>query len=267
MVVYSALMPIVIAISNQKGGVAKTTTCLSLGAALNERGYDVLLVDLDPQANLSLALGVNPATVRRTAADVLMGRLTAADVRQATAVPGLDLLPASYQMRLVDRFLVVQPKYEFALQTALQAAPDTFCLCDCPPNLGPLTLDALAAADLTLIPTQCEPFALHGVREVVIYMYDQRQRLGLPFGHYRVLVTMFDRRNRIHCQTLEQLKAEFGQAVTNTMIEVDTQLRESQAAALPITWYASAGRSAAQYRALAEEVLTFFSPSLRSPRE
>jgi chromosome partitioning protein len=260
-------MPIFIAISNQKGGVAKTTTCVSLGAALNERGYNVLLVDLDPQANLSLALGVNPATVRRTVADVLMGSLSAADVRQATAVPGLDLLPASYQMRLVDRFLVARSNYEFALQTAIESAPYTFCLCDCPPNLGPLTLDALVAAHLTLIPTQCEPFALHGVREVIIYMYDQRQRLGLPFADYRVLVTMFDRRNRIHGQTLEQLRAEFGHSVTETMIEVDTQLRESQAAALPITWYASAGRSAAQYRQLADEVVTFFSPTLRSPRE
>ena len=259
-------MPIVIAVSNQKGGVAKTTTCISLGAALNERGYNVLLVDLDPQANLSLALGVNPMTVRRTVADVLMGNLTVADVRQTTAVPGLELLPANHQMRLVDRFLVARPKYEFALQEAVRPAPDTFCLCDCPPNLGPLTLSALVAADLTLIPTQCEPFALHGVREVIIYMYDQRHRLGLPFADYRVLPAMVDRRNRIHGQTLVQLRDEFGRTVTAAMIEVDTQLRESQAAALPITWYASAGRSAAQYRALAEEVVTFFSPSLQSPR-
>jgi chromosome partitioning protein len=259
-------MPNIIAVSNQKGGVAKTTTCVSLGAALDERGYDVLMVDLDPQANLSLALGVNPATVRRTAADVLMGSLPVAEVRQPTPVPGLDLLPANYQMRLVDRFLTARPNYEYALREAVQAAPDTFCLCDCPPNLGPLTLNALVAADLVLIPTQCEPFALHGAREVLIYLYDQRQRLQLTPADYRLLVTMFDRRNRIHMQTLDHIREEFGHAAAETMIEVDTQLRESQAAALPITWYASASRSAAQYRALADEVITFFSPTLKSPR-
>jgi chromosome partitioning protein len=260
-------MPIVIAISSQKGGVAKTTTCVSLGAALNERGYDVLLVDLDAQGNLSLALGVNPGEVHRTAADVLMGSLTVAEVRQATPVPGLDVLPANYQMRMVDRFLTARPHYEQALRTAVQTIPDTFCLCDCPPNLGPLTLNALTAADLVLLPTQCEPFALHGVHEALIYLRDQRQRLALTPADYRLLVTMFDRRNRIHQQTLAQIRAEFGARALATMIEVDTQLRESQAAALPITWYASASRSAAQYRALADEILTLSFPTLQSPRE
>ena len=259
-------MPILIAISNQKGGVAKTTTCVSLGAALNERGYNVLLVDLDPQANLSLALGVNPATMRRTVADVLMGSRSVIEVRQATLLPGLDLLPANYQMRLVDRFLTARPNYEYALRDAVQSAPYTFCLCDCPPNLGPLTLDALMAADLVLIPAQCEPFALHGVREVLVYLYDQRRRLNLPPANYRLLVTMFDRRNHIHSQTLGQVRDEFGKTVSEVMIEVDTQLRESQAAATPITWYASSSRSAAQYRALADEVVTFFAPILKSPR-
>jgi chromosome partitioning protein len=254
-------------VSNQKGGVAKTTTCVSLGAALNERGYDVLLVDLDPQANLSLALGTNPATALLTAADVLMGSRSVAEIRQATPVPGLDLLPANYQMRLVDRFLTARPDYEHALLEAVRSTPYSFCLCDCPPNLGPLTLDALVAADLVFIPTQCEPFALHGVREVIIYLYDQRRRLHMALADYRLLVTMFDRRNRIHVQTLQHLREEFGGLISETMIEVDTQLRESQAAALPITWYASASRSAAQYRALADEVVTFFSPTLKSRRE
>jgi chromosome partitioning protein len=260
-------MPIVIAVSNQKGGVAKTTTCVSLGAALNERGYDVLTVDLDAQANLSLALGADPVTTRRTAADVLMGSQSVRDTAQPTPVPGLDLLPANHQMRLVDRFLTARPNYEFALRDAVASSPHAFCVCDCPPNLGPLTLNALAAADLVLVPTQCEPFALHGVRDVLIYLYDQRQRLQLSPAEYRLLVTMFDRRNRIHLQTLNQIREEFGKWAMETMIEVDTQLRESQAAALPITWYASGSRSAAQYRALADEILTFFSPTLRSPRE
>ena len=101
---------------------------------------------------------------------------------------------------------------------------------------------------------------------MIIYLYDQRKRLNLAPGDYRQLETIFDRRNRIHVQTLDHIRAEFNGSVLETMIEVDTQLRESQAAALPITWYASASRSAAQYRALADEVITFFSPTLKSRR-
>ena len=196
-----------------------------------------------------------------------MGSQPPAQVWQPTPVPGLDLLPANYQMRMVDRFLTARPNYEHALREALQSLPHTFCVIDCPPNLGPLTLNALTAADLVLIPSQCEPFALHGAREALIYLHDQRRRLHLAPAEFRVLVTLLDRRNRIHLQTLAHLRDEFGQRALETMIEVDTHLRESQAAALPITWYASGSRSAAQYRALADEILTFFAPTLQSPRE
>ena len=245
----------IIAISNQKGGVAKTTTTINLGAALAERGYPVLLVDLDPQANLTIAMGLPPLDARYTIANVLMSRVPAAQVALPTATPDLDLLPANRQVRMLERFLPSQPNYEFALRNALEGVPAyAFCLCDCPPELGPITLAAVTAADLVLIPVQPEPFAVYGTRDVLQYLDEHGDRLNKPMD-YRMLVTMFDVRNRIHNSTLDGIRAEFSGAVLKTVIEVDTQLRESQAAGQPITEFANHTRAAEQYRQLAKELL------------
>ena len=250
-------MRTVIAIGNQKGGVAKTTTCVSLGAALVERGQEVLALDLDPQGNLSLALGLDTRSLRRGTADVLLGNHSAVSVSRETAVPGLDIIPSNPDMQLVEKFLAVRPHYEFSLRQALAQTPSyEVVLFDCPPSVGPLPFTALTAADLLVIPTQCEYFSTHGLGEVMDLIGRVRARTN-PHLRYRLLVTMYDGRNRVHRTILEQLRGAFGSAVLETIIEVDTKLRESPVFGQPITRYAPKSRAAQQYRALAEELSVY----------
>jgi chromosome partitioning protein len=255
----------VIAVGNQKGGVAKTTTTVSLGAALVERGLEVLAVDLDPQANLSLALGVNTASLRHGAADILLGNSTVVSVSRETPVRGLDVLPANAEMHLVEKFLTVRQNYEYALRQALgQMEAYDIVLCDCPPSVGAIPYTALTAADMLLIPTQCEYFSTHALGEVLDLVTRVRERTN-PRLSYRILATMFDRTNRVHRSVLEQLRGAFPAAVLETVIEIDTKLHESQVFGQPITSYAPNSRAALQYRALAEE-LSVYVQRERSPQ-
>jgi chromosome partitioning protein len=250
-------MSTVIAVSNQKGGVAKTTTCVSLGAALVERGYEVLAIDLDPQANLSLALGLKAAQTRRGVADVLLGNLSPVSVSRETSTAGLDVLPATPEMHLVEKFLTVRQDYEYTLRNALNGShPYDVVLMDCPPSLSAIPYTALTAADMLLIPTQCEYFSTHGLGEVLDLVKRVRARSN-PRLSYRIMVTMYDRRNRVHRSILDQMRAAFGAALMETIIEVDTKLRESQVFGQPITTYAPNSRGAQQYRALAEELSVY----------
>jgi chromosome partitioning protein len=250
-------MSTVIAVSNQKGGVAKTTTCVSLSAAMVERGFEVLAVDLDPQANLSLSLGLKTHALRRGVADVLLGNASAVSVSRETGIAGLDVLPANPEMHLVEKFLTIRQGYEYTLRTALAAA-QTYdaVLLDCPPSVSALPYAALTAANMLLIPTQCEYFSTSGLGEVLDLVSRVRARTN-PHLSYRILVTMFDRQNRLHRGILGQLRAAFGAAVLETTIDVDSKLRESQVFRQPITSYAPNSRAAQQYRALAEELSVY----------
>jgi len=247
----------VIAISNQKGGVAKTTTCLSLGACLAELGQVVLLIDLDPQANLTLSLGFKPDELRRTVDEALLGNISLVSASRESQFFGLDLVPASKSLTVVDKVLYGRQGYEYYLRNGLEAMGSRYydaVLIDCPPSIGTLTLNALTAADLLLIPAQCEYYAAHSLRQTTELVRLIRERTN-PHLTYRVLVTMYDRRNRISQAVLEQMKQSLGDTLFNTMIEVDTRLRESPAFGQPITCYAPNTRSAQQYRALAKELL------------
>ena len=150
----------IIAISNEKGGVAKTTTAVSLGGALVEMGREILLVDLDPQANLSLALGITPQNVRRSIADILLNSAAPLSISRETSIPGLDLIPSNSEMGMAERFLPIRQNYKFVLREALSSIHhyDSIIL-DCPPSLGVITINALVAADLLIIPTHAEYFS------------------------------------------------------------------------------------------------------------
>lgn len=251
-------MTTVIAISNQKGGVAKTTTCLSLGAALTELGQTILLIDADPQASLTLSLGLKPEDVRRSLDDALLGSASLMSVSRETGVFGLDLVPAGRGLITVDKILFSRANYEYNLKHALQALParvyDTV-LIDCPPTFATLTLNALTAADLLIIPVQCEYYAARALRQVIELVKTVRAKTN-PQLLYRVLITMYDRRNNISRVIFEQLQSGLGAALFSTVIEIDTKLRESPVYNQPITTYAPATRGAEQYRALARELTT-----------
>ena len=248
----------VIAIANEKGGVAKTTTVISLGGALAQTGREVLLIDLDTQANLSLGLGVDPMRVRRSIADVLLNSASLLSVSRETSIPGLDLVPANAEMGLAERFLPVRQNYDKILKNVLQnnaaVSAYQYIILDCPPSLGAVTTNALTAADFVIAPTQPEYFSAYGLRSLMAAIRRVRSQSNPNLAYY-ILVTMLDRRNRIHRTMLEQLLATFGDGLLKTVIEIDTKLRESTVAGLPITHYYPKSRSAGQYSGLAQELL------------
>lgn len=251
-------MAFIIAMSNEKGGVAKTTSTLSLGAALAELDHRVLLIDLDPQANLSLALGLETGEVEITSASVLIDNTPIKSAIRRTDVNNLDLVPCNARIESAEQYLPMRSHYMTALRTALQAAtlPYDYILLDCPPALGAITLNALSAADLLVIPTQAEYFSAYALRNMMGTIRRVRQESN-PNLAYRILVTLLDRRNRTHRNIFEQLQATFGQGVFTTVIEIDTKLRESPIAGVPITQYKPTSRGSQQYRVLAQELMEY----------
>jgi chromosome partitioning protein len=245
----------IIAVTNEKGGVAKTTTTLSLGGCLVEAGFEVLLIDLDAQANLTLGLGINPGTVRRGISDVLLNSANLVSVSRETPIPGLDLVPSNADMNLAERFLSIRQDHERILFNSIHELNSyDFVLLDCPPSLSTVTINAMTASQLVIIPTQPEYFSIHGLRGVLAAVRSIRSQNN-PNLNYRVLITMMDRRNRIHHTLSEQLRTTFGEGVFQTVIETDTKLRESTVVGLPITHYNTQTRAALQYRALTQELM------------
>jgi chromosome partitioning protein len=260
-------MTYVIAVANQKGGVAKTTTAVSLGGALTLLGKDVLLVDLDAQTDMTLAMGVTPSRPSGSIADVFFSAASLSGVTRETAIPGLDLIPSYNDMELAERFLPVRPNYETILREALKNLPDNLydlIILDCPPALGAVTINALYAAQLLIIPTQPEYFSAHALRNMMPAIRRVRSQ-GNPGLIYRILITMHDRRNRVHRNLSEQLRTTFGEGVLQTVIDTDTKLRESSIAGLPVTHYNLKTRSTSQYQALAQEILQYVQETVTNP--
>lgn len=258
--------PYVMALCHQKGGVAKTTSSLALAACLADAGKEVLLIDLDPQGNLTAGVGLRPEDMRHSAADVLLGNNTVLQVSRETGFRGIDIVPANPDMLTVSRYLYLRPSFEHLLRDSLQhpnLAFYDYIIIDCPPALGPVTLNALTAAHLALIPTQCEFFSMQALNSIfkLINMVWSKTNPNLT---YRILVTMFDRRTRLHARVLSQLRQKFPNALFDTIVGVDSKLRESQMAGQPITTYARNTRSARQYCALAEEVDDYARRQLQS---
>jgi chromosome partitioning protein len=251
-------MTYTIAVSNEKGGVAKTTSTLSLGAALAELNQRVLLVDLDPQANLSLALGLETGEAEITSANVLIEQVPVKPAIRRTDVANLDLLPSNSRIENAEQYLPMRSNYLSTLRNALAATALAYdyILLDCPPALGAITLNALSAADLLIIPTQAEYFSAYALRNMMGSIRRIRQESN-PNLAYRILVTLLDRRNRTHRNIFEQLQTTFGQGVFTTVIEIDTKLRESPIAGMPITQYRPTSRGSQQYRVLAQELTEY----------
>lgn len=259
-------MTYIISVANEKGGVAKTTTAISLGAALVETGLEVLVIDLDAQANLSMAFGVENGKSQASIVNVLLESMPAQKTVRQTGIPRLDMIASNSEMGLAERFLPIRQGYETALSKSLHDenwAYD-YIIMDCPPFLGAVTFNALMASNLLLMPTQAEFFSISALRNMMALVRRVRAQ-GNPQLTYRLLLTMFDRRNRIHRTLGEQLRLTFGSGVLDTVIEIDTKLRESPIAGLPIIYHSPKSRAALQYRALAQELLTYVKETTSQP--
>lgn len=251
-------MTYIISIANEKGGVAKTTTTLSLGGAFAEMGKRVLLVDLDPQSNLSLSLGIEPEQKVSSIINLILDNGSIMDCIKKTKVENLTLLPSNADIRMAERLLPTKSDYHLLLRNLLGPLGDQydFILMDCPPFLGAITLNALIAANILILPTQAEYYSVFALRNMMA-LIRQVRTLGNPNLRYRLLLTMFDKRNGIHRSLAEHLRNSFSSGVLDTVIEIDTRLRESPLVGLPIVFHATKSRSALQYRFLAQEILNY----------
>ncbi len=250
-------MDFLISFANHKGGVAKTTSTLAVGGALAEMGQKVLLIDLDPQANLTLAMGRRPERLKRSMADVLMGGHRIQFILEETNVTNLHLAPANQELVLAEQHLVVRDGFEFLLNTAIGGLDQyDIALIDCPPALGPLTHCALTASNLLVIPTQCEYFSAHALGPLLSLIRSIRQRTNPQLG-YRLLLTMLDRENTLQQTLCKQIRGAFKSAVFDTLIEIDPHVSESPLHSLPITAFAPNSQGAKQYRQLAQELTTY----------
>lgn len=248
----------VVAVANQKGGVAKTTTVASLGAAFAETGRRVLLVDLDAQSCLTFSLGLDPETVELSVHDVLMGRVPAAMAVQRTE-DGVDLLPATIDLAGTEAQLLARPGREYVLRTTLEelfatsSAQDAYdvVLLDCSPSLGVLTLNALTAADEVVVPLQCEMLSHRGVGQLLDTVSDVQRILNRDLTVRGVLPTMFDARTNHARAVLADVAERYGVDVLEPPIPKSVRFAEAPAVGRSVLATARSGRGAQAYREVA----------------
>jgi chromosome partitioning protein len=245
----------IVAIANQKGGVGKTTTTVSLGAALAQGGVRVLLVDLDPQGNSSTGLDVRISPQEPSVYDAIVEGLPVAEAVRATAVAGLMVLPSSLELAGAEVELVQAMARERARARALEPARDDYdvILIDCPPSLGLLTINAFVAADQLLVPIQCEYYALEGLSQLLrtVGLVEENLNPGLGIGS--VALTMYDARTRLAQQVVDEVRGYFGPRALATIIPRNVRLSEAPSYAQPITVFDPESRGADAYRVLTEE--------------
>jgi chromosome partitioning protein len=243
----------VLVISNQKGGVGKTTTAISLGAALVARGQRVLIIDLDPQANATSGLGVGKSGAIHA---VLLKEQPITESVVHTELEGLDLIPSGPDMAGAEVELVPVMGREFRLRHALRAVAALYdtVIVDCPPSLGLLTVNALTAGDGVLVPVQCEYYALEGLAQLLDTIEAVRQRLNDRLEVLAIVLTMEDRRNRLSMQVIEEVRKHFPRLVARTRIPRTVRLAEAPSYGKPISLYDPSSRAAKAYADLAREI-------------
>jgi chromosome partitioning protein len=249
--------PPIIAVVNQKGGVGKTTTAINLGAALAELGHRTLLVDLDPQANSTSGLGLDPARARLNVYHLLMDEADVRQVAQPTGVPGLEIVPSHIDLAGAEIELAMLNDRETLLRKALSTPePGIECvIIDCPPSLGLLTLNALTAATSMLIPTQCEYFALEGLRHLMYTHQLVRSRLNPKLAIAGIVMTQFDARTTLSWDVLESVRRSYPHEVLKTLIPRNVRISEAPSHGKSVIEYDPMCRGAIAYRALAKELL------------
>jgi chromosome partitioning protein len=256
----------VIAIANQKGGVGKSTTAVSLGAALADLGYRVLVVDLDPQGNASTGLGIRHQARATTVYDVVVGEAPLSGAVVETQVMGLHAIPSTIDLAGAEIELVSQFSRESRLKKALESVREgvyDFVLLDCPPSLGLLTVNALTAAEELIVPIQCEYYALEGLGQLLRNVSLVQQNINPDLRLTGIVMTMFDPRTKLSEQVVDEVRRFFGDLVYNVIIPRTVRLSEAPGFGQPITVYDPRSKGAETYRDLAKEVA--LRPPLESP--
>ena len=249
-------LPRVLAVANQKGGVGKTTTSVNLGAALAELGFRVLVIDLDPQGNATTGLGIDARNFELSMYDVLMRDSSLEDCVEPTSMKNLFVAPATIALAGAEIELVPAFSRELKLKRAIESVIDDFdfVLIDCPPSLGLITVNALAAADEVLVPIQCEYYALEGLSQLMRNVHLVASNLNPRLDISTIVLTMYDARTKLADQVATEVREHFGNKVCRIVIPRTVRLSEAPSFGQPITAFDPASRGAIAYRELAKEV-------------
>jgi chromosome partitioning protein len=247
----------IVAVTNQKGGVGKTTTAVNLAAALGAMGKTALLIDMDPQGNATSGYGVSRRSLEGSSYDLINGKKKFEDILVQTLFNNVSLIPSHIDLAGAEIELVNMERREFRLRDAIHAYKDSFdfMLLDCPPSLGLLTLNGLNAADTILIPIQCEYYALEGLSQLMSTVRQVKRLYNTDLEIEGVLITMYDSRINLTVQVVEEVKKFFPQKVYSTAIPRNVRVSEAPSYGKPIKYYDSGSKGAEAYDKLAKEFL------------
>jgi len=249
----------IIAVAQHKGGTGKTTTCINLGASLCDMGKTVLVIDLDPQASLTVSMGINPLQVEKSIHQVLVDpNVAMKDAILKSATLNFFVVPSHVDLAMAESEMAGKIGRERALHKKLAPIKEDFdyILIDCPPTLGILTVNALTAADSVLMPIQCEPLTFYGVKHMLQIINLIREEVNPTLKIEGVLRTMYDRRTKLSEEVSDSIKQTFGNLVFATIIYRHVKFAEGPVHEMPINFYASKSAGAVEYRDLAKELLT-----------
>ena len=247
----------IVAIFNQKGGVGKTTTCVSLAAALGAKGKKTLLVDVDPQGNSTSGVGVDKGEIEYSTYDILINKVPARGILVETEFKNLSLLPANMNLAGAELELAEQEERFFSLKKAIAplVVDYDYVIIDCPPSLGLLSLNALTAADTLIVPLQCEYYALEGLSQLVATVRTVKQHYNEHLELEGVIFTMYDSRLKLNQQVIDEVNKYFPGKAYKTMIPRSVKLAEAPSFGQPIIYYEKYSKPSFAYKKLADEFL------------